>query len=245
MNNDWDSNNYTDNFQFVHKYGESLIDLLTVQKKSFVVDLGCGNGALTKKLAERGYRVLGIDSSEQMLEKAKELHPELDFKLGDACKCRLDEKADAIFSNAVFHWIDDHKLLVKNLSQNLKSGGELVFEFGGEGNVSTIQSALCAAFREQGLKYSWNSNVGSIGNFASLLEKNGFTVRFASLFDRPTEQNGEKGLENWINNTFKSVDAGTKAKILARTEEICRPLLYRDGKWYIDYVRLRMKAIKK
>ncbi len=92
MKNNWDSNNYTDNFQFVHKYGEELIDFITVEKGSFVVDLGCGNGAITKKLSEKGFKTLGIDASESMLEKAKNFHPELDFRLDDACEFKLDKR---------------------------------------------------------------------------------------------------------------------------------------------------------
>ena len=248
MNIKWDSNGYTDNFQFVQKYGEGVIDLLTVPKGSFVVDLGCGNGALTEKLVERGYRTLGVDASPQMLEKAKALHPELDFRLEDACKFRLAEKADAIFSNAVFHWIDDHDTLVKNISDNLKSGGEFVFEFGGKGCAETVHNAMEQAFSSLGLKYKNCFNFRSIGEFAPLLEKHGFSVKYAVLYDRPTEQVGENGLENWINmflgSAFDGINEETKAEIIEKVVEICRPKLYTDGKWFIDYVRLQMKAIK-
>ena len=248
MKNCWDSNNYTDNFQFVHKYGEGVLELLTVPKGSFVVDLGCGNGALTEQLIEKGYRTLGIDASPQMLEKAKELHPDLDFRLDDACEFRLEEKADAIFSNAVFHWIDDHDKLVKNISENLKSGGEFVFEFGGKGCAETVHNAMEQAFSSLGLKYKNSFNFRSIGEFAPLLEKHGFSVKYAVLYDRPTEQVGENGLENWINmflgSAFNGIDDETKAEIIEKVVEICRPKLYTDGKWIIDYVRLQMKAIK-
>ena len=248
MNNRWDSNNYTDNFQFVHKYGEGVLELLTAPKGSFVVDLGCGNGALTEKLVEKGYRTLGIDASPQMLEKARELHPKLDFRLDDACAFRLEEKADAIFSNAVFHWIGDHDALVKNVSENLKSGGEFVFEFGGKGNGVTVHNAMDQVFASFGLKYENSFNFRSIGEFAPLLEKYGFSVKYAVLYDRPTEQVGENGLENWINmflgSAFSGVDDKTKAEIIGKVIEICRPKLYTDGKWFIDYVRLQMKAIK-
>lgn len=248
MNIKWDSNGYTDNFQFVHKYGEGVLELLTAPKGSFVVDLGCGNGALTEKLVERGYRTLGIDASPQMLEKAKALHPELDFRLEDACKFRLEEKADAIFSNAVFHWIDDHKKLVKNISRNLKSGGEFVFEFGGKGNGATVHNTMEQVFSSFGLKYKNDLNFRSIGEFAPLLEKYGFSVKYAVLYDRPTEQVGENGLENWINmflgSAFDGINEETKAEIIEKVVEICRPKLYTDGKWFVDYVRLQMKAIK-
>lgn len=248
MKNYWDSNNYTDNFQFVHKYGEELIDLLTVPEDSFVVDLGCGNGAITEKLSTVGFRVLGVDSSEEMIKKAKELHPNQNFRLDDACEFKLEEKADAVFSNAVFHWIDNHDRLIENISANLKSGGEFVFEFGGKGNADSVHFALEKAFSSFGLKYTNDLNFRSIGEFAPLLEKHGFVVRYALLFDRPTEQIGENGLENWINmflgSAFDGIDADTKKEIIAQVVSDCRPKLFVNGKWYLDYVRIRMKAIK-
>lgn len=248
MKNNWDSDNYTDNFQFVHKYGEELIDFLTVPKGSFVVDLGCGNGAITEKLEEKGFCVLGIDASASMLEKAKKLHPSLSFMQGDACKFLLEQKVDAIFSNAVFHWIDNHDKLVENIADNLKTGGELVFGFGGKGCADTVHNALKKAFSENGFEYVNRFNFRSVGEFAPLLEKYGFKVEYAVLFDRPTEQVGENGLENWINmfvgSAFAGIDMNTKQKIISQTVELCRPKLYVNGKWYIDYVRIRMKATK-
>ena len=65
-----------------------------------MVDLGCGNGALTQKLADRGYRVLGVDDSAEMVAEARALHPGLPFQKGDAVTFQLEEKADVIFSNA-------------------------------------------------------------------------------------------------------------------------------------------------
>lgn len=248
MKNNWDSEKYTDHFQFVHKYGEGVADLLTVPEGSFVLDLGCGNGAITQKLKEKGFRVLGIDASESMLEKAKELHPDLDFRLDDACAFRLEKKADAIFSNAVFHWIDDHDRLVRNISSNLKTGGQLVFEFGGKGCADTVHHALEKAFANRGLKYVNRFHFRSIGEFAPILEKHGFRVEYASLYDRPTEQIGENGLANWIHmfvgSAFEGVDAVTRDEIISQTEKICRPKLYINGKWYVDYVRIQMKAVK-
>ena len=60
MNIKWDAEKYTSDFSFVHQYGNSVIDLIEAEKNSFVLDLGCGNGALTKALYEKGYRVMGM-----------------------------------------------------------------------------------------------------------------------------------------------------------------------------------------
>lgn len=248
MKNNWDVENYSGNFQFVHKYGEGVTHLLTAPKGSYVVDLGCGNGALTQILADRGYQVIGIDASENMIEVAAKLHPEIDFMLGDACEFELSKKADAVFSNAVFHWIDDQERLVRNIADNLKPSGELVFEFGGKGCAQTVHSALEKAFSDFGLTYVNRFNFRSLGEFAPLLERCGFRVEYATLYNRPTEQIGENGLENWINmfvnSAFEDIDDGTKEKIIKNAVESCRDKLYQNGKWIVDYVRICMRAVK-
>lgn len=110
MKTEWDEKNYSENFSFVHEYGEKILELITVPKGGYVVDLGCGNGALSAKLAEK-YRVTGIDSSYEMLQAAKKSYPDIDFVQADACEFTLDNQADAIFSNAVFHWIENQENL--------------------------------------------------------------------------------------------------------------------------------------
>lgn len=99
MNIQWNAEKYRDDFSFVHQYGEDVLNLIKSKPGALVVDLGCGNGALSSKLAESGYRVIGIDASDEMLKTAKNLHPELTFQRGDACSFQLKEKADVIFSN--------------------------------------------------------------------------------------------------------------------------------------------------
>ncbi len=243
----WDEKNYTENFKFVHEYGEKLLDLLTVPAGSAVVDLGCGNGALTQKLAEK-YRVTGIDRSPEMLARARALYPDIDFICADACDFSLERKADAVFSNAVFHWIENQDKLIKNIASNLREGGELVFEFGGKGCADTVHQALYKAFDKYGYEYMLDFYFRSVGEFAPLLEKYGLKVVYAKLYDRPTAQNGAGGLQNWIKmfvtTAFNGVAESDKDKIIDEAAKICRPYLFRNGTWYVDYVRLLMKAVK-
>ena len=109
MNIFWDAEKYKKDFSFVPQYGEAVMDLLDAAPGSRVVDLGCGNGALTEQLAACGYDVTGVDASAEMLELAREGHPELKFLPGNALDFTLDEPVDAVFSNAVLHWIDADK----------------------------------------------------------------------------------------------------------------------------------------
>lgn len=248
MNIQWDSQNYTKQFSFVHQYGEDVLKLLGCPPGSRVIDLGCGNGALSEKLAQMGYQVLGIDDSEEMIQTARSLHPELDFRVDNALTFSLSQKADAIFSNAVFHWIDGHdqKRLAANLARQIKPGGILVCEFGGKGCGEAVHSTLEKSFARRGLVYPRTFYFPTIGEYAPLLEEQGFRVECALLFDRPTVQKTEQGLENWIRMFVKEPFAGisdeVKEEIIRETVEALRGRLYQDGKWFVDYVRIRIKA---
>ena len=250
MNIIWNAKDYTENFSFVHRYGEDVLSLLDAPEGSLVVDLGCGNGALTEKLREKGYRVLGVDASGDMLSIAGASYPDIRFIQADATEFSLEEKADAVFSNAVFHWIDREKQdrLLRNIADQLKPGGQLVCEFGGKGCAEAVHSTLERCFRKRGFDYPRVFYFPTIGIYASLLEQHGFQVEYATLFDRPTVQKTEDGLIDWINmfvtKPFEGVDAGTKREILEETRDALRERLFVDGQWIIDYVRIRIKARK-
>ena len=251
MNITWDAKGYTSGFAFVHQYGEGVMDLIDAAPGSHVVDLGCGNGALSARLLERGYRVTAIDASPDMLERARALHPDIPFVQADATDFSLSRPADVIFSNAVFHWIDEDKqpLLAASLARNLRPGGQLVCEFGGYGCAERVHSALQRAFAARGLAYPRVFYFPTIAQYAPILEAAGLRVTFAVLFDRPTPQQGENGLENWIRMfvkaPFEGVAPDVQDAIIADAVSSLRTeLLQIDGTWIVDYVRIRIKAVK-
>ncbi len=249
MNIEWNAKKYTNDFSFVHQYGNSVLELIGKEKGSSVLDLGCGNGALTKELADRGYRAIGLDASPDLLNIARDTYPEITFIQGDATEFSLNEQVDVVFSNAVFHWIDKEKQLdmMKCVYNALKSGGEFVFEFGGYGNNQKIHDALCMEFKKEGLIYKNPFFFPTIGEYASLLEEAGFKVVYATLFDRFTELKGNDGLKDWITMFVKKPFEGVeidKNRTIEKAVERLRTELYVEKKWYADYVRLRMKAIK-
>lgn len=170
--------------------------------------------------------------------------------MADATEFQLQEKADVIFSNAVLHWIDAGKQekLIANISNQLKTGGQLVCELGGKGCGETVHATLEKKFAERGMKYSRTFYFPTIGEYAPQLEKYGLRVEYAVLFDRPTEQKTENGLEDWIRmfvkEPFKNVDDETKNEIIQQTVNDLRDKLYIDGKWFVDYVRIRIRAKK-
>ena len=249
MNIQWNAKGYTENFSFVHEYGSALFSLIEGQGLS-VLDLGCGNGALTCRLAQAGFDAQGLDASPELLETARRSYPQLTFRLGDAADFRVPEPFDAVFSNAVLHWIDREKqdAALRCVNRALKEGGQFVFELGGYGNNALIHGALEAAFARRGLAYRMPFYFPAIGQYASRLEAAGFKVTFASLFDRPTPLNGSDGLYDWlrmfIKTPFEGMDPAETEAILRETVRTLRDDLYREGVWYSDYVRLRCKAVK-
>ncbi len=251
MNITWDADKYTSDFSFVHQYGNSVTELIDAAPGSTVLDLGCGNGALSMALRKKGYRVKGLDASGELLAIARKNYPEIEFVQADATGFSLAEPVDIVFSNAVFHWIDRNRQpdLISHIFRALKTGGQFVFEFGGYGNNQIIHKTLREVFSEHGYTYQMPFYFPTIGEYSALLEQSGFQVRYAVLFDRMTELKGENGLKDWIYMFVKTPFSVVKTEqekeqIIAQTVDRMRGELFRNGKWYADYVRLRMKAIK-
>lgn len=247
----WKAEEYARDYGFVHRYGEKVLELLELPPGASVIDLGCGNGALTEQLALRGWRALGIDASETMLKEARRLHPSLTFQRDDACCFEVEEPVDAVFSNAVFHWIEEekHPRLLRQINRALRHQGQLVCEFGGAGNGKALHDALRREWERRGRQYRLPFYFPTIGEYAPLLEQAGFRVEYASLFPRPTRcENGEAGLRRWVKmfvrEPFQQLGEQEGESILHAVEEELRPRLFREGSWYIDYVRIRWKAVK-
>lgn len=246
----WNADKYTQDFSFVHEYGNDVIKLIDMENRTSVLDLGCGNGALTKRLSELGLNAAGLDASPELLKIAGETYPELSFYQGDASDFTLPEKVDIVFSNAVLHWIAEEKQknVLRCVYRALKDNGQFVFEFGGCGNNVLIHEALRQAFTDRGFDYKMPFYFPTIGEYASLLEETGFKVVYAVLFDRPTELKGDDGLYDWIDmfikTPFDGVDKEVRSEIISDAVERLKEKLYRDGKWYSDYVRIRCKAVK-
>ena len=228
---DWDPARYEGAHSFVWKHGEDALAWLDPQPEERILDLGCGTGHLTSRIAASGALVEGIDSSPSMIAQARQNYPNLKFQLADAQTFRTDTLFDAMFSNAALHWMPDHDAVSETVSRALKPDGRFVCELGAIGNVATIQAALITNIR---------NNFRSIAGLAQDLERHGLEVLEATIFDRPTKlEGGESGLREWI-HTFRP----DNKRRLSEVEDELRPVLFRDGHWTADYRRLRVLARK-
>ena len=248
----WNTNLYEQQHAFVWQYGESLLKLLAPKVGERILDLGCGTGQLTEKIAESGAFVYGIDSSLSMISTANVNYPHINFSVADARSFQVEEPLDAVFSNAVLHWIKQPDAAIDCVEKALKRGGRFVAEFGGKGNVGAIVRALLSVLSEIGCEEPEALNpwyFPSIGEYAGLLEKQGFDVGYAVLFDRPTPlEGGSAGMVNWIEmfagGFLSGLSDDVRSQVINSVEERLRPTLYRDGNWSADYRRIRVVAIK-
>ncbi|GAL85433.1 methyltransferase type 11 [Sporocytophaga myxococcoides] len=248
----WNSSLYDTKHQFVSEFGEDLVTLLNPKKGEHILDLGCGTGQLAAAIAASGALVEGSDHSEDMIRTAIMTYPHIPFRVEDAEAMDDYMKYDAVFSNAVFHWIANPQKVVCNVYNALKHGGRFVAEFGGKGNVQQILNALNNSFIAR--KHTENSNIKfwyfpSIGEFTSLLENSGFRVIYAVHFDRPTElTDNVNGVKDWFRmfgeKFFKGLSEQEIEGVLDLTQNSLMSRLFRDGKWFADYVRIRIIAIK-
>jgi len=243
----WNVDNYQQFASFVPQLGQPLLDLLKPQAGMKVLDLGCGDGALTEKLLQAGCLVTGVDSSPEMVSAANARG--INASVMNACNLTFRNEFDAVFSNAVLHWVKEPEKAVTGIASALKSGGRFVAEFGGKGNVKTIEDALIkvvSRIHPDGKNLSpWYYPAPD--EYQAILENHGLQIESIALIPRPTPL--PNGMMGWL-KTFASpflapFPAQLHDSLLMQAEELMKPALCDNaGNWHADYVRLRLSARK-
>jgi len=250
--NNWSPDLYDNQHSFVYKYGENLLNLLNPQPHEKILDLGCGTGPLTSLIAQSGADVIGMDSSPEMVAKAQSVYPDIRFEVMDATNFAFPDRFDAVFSNAVFHWIPQQDKVLKCVYNALKPGGRLVADFGGERNVANIINAIRSSLMDRGHVENAQLNFWyfpSLREYLSLLEENNFRIDYAAYYRRETElADTTEGIKNWIKmfglRFFEGLSPEETNNILEEVQNKVRGTNYRDGKWYADYKRINVVAVK-
>jgi trans-aconitate methyltransferase len=241
----WDSASYDRNARFVSDLGAPVLQLLAPQPGEEILDVGCGDGVLTKKIADLGCSVVGIDSSPELVAAARSLGLEVIEQ--SAARMDFGPRFDAVFSNAALHWMKDADAVIGRVARALRPQGRFVAEMGGNGCVKTLQSALIDELDRRGYDgraaNPWYFPTPD--DYGARLDTAGFDVRYIALIPRPTPLPGD--VMGWL-ATF----SGSFTALLPRTErqdylecvrERIRPQLCdANGNWTADYVRLRFAA---
>jgi len=251
MSHAWDVGNYRQNYSFVWQSGRELLGLLDPRPGERILDVGCGIGQLTSEIAQAGAEVLGIDLSPAMIAEARATFPVLPFEIQDVRALPFREEFDAVFSNAVLHWVQPAEEAARSIAAALKPGGRFVAEMGGRGNIANVIRAADRAFEALGMgtapPHPWF--YPSVAEYTSILDQAGLETTFAVLFDRPTPlENGAEGLARWYemfgHHWLDPIVASRRAEFFRLAAEIAAPGLLSEGQWRADYRRLRIAARK-
>ena len=232
----WDAADYARVGRFVADLGEAALDLLDPKLGERILDVGCGDGALTRKIVQRGADVVGVDNSPELVAAAQAIG--LDVHLMDAADMAFDREFDAAFSNAALHWMLDRDRVAKAISRALKNGGRFAGEMGGEGNLAQLREALDAELVARGYPPPLESSnwYPSVDEFAEVYEAAGFREIDARLIERPTPM--PEGIGHWV-TTFRRGWLDRAGVPEEERAEIGEAVAESVGSPQADYVRLR------
>ena len=232
----WNAADYARVGGFVPALGAAALDLLDPQPGERILDVGCGDGALTLQVMQRGAGVVGIDHSPSMVGAARAVG--IDARECEALAMDFTAEFDAAFSNAALHWMRDKAGVAAAIFRALKRGGRFAGEMGGEGNLARLREALDAELIGRGYlppieAANWYP---SVDEFAAIYEATGFTQLDARLVERPTPL--EHGIAAWV-TTFRSGWLDRAGVPLGERPELGEAVAARVGNDTADYVRLR------
>ncbi len=244
----WEPDRYAAHARFVSDLGAPVVELLAPRPGERVLDVGCGDGALTEKLVEAGCRVVAIDASPGQVQAARERG--LDARVADITALDFDAEFDAVFSNAVLHWIRNPDAALAAIRRALAPGGRLVAELGGHGCVASIRAAFAEVLAARGIDAQrlnpWYFPTAE--EYRERLDANGFDVDSIRLFPRPTPLPSDvtDWLETFAQPFLAGVPDGDRPALLREMRARLEPVLRTPGGgWMADYVRLRFAATRR
>ena len=243
----WDPAAYGRDGAFVHELAGGVLEWLAPQPGERVLDLGCGDGQLTQRIAATGAIVTAIDASPEMVAAARARGIAADQGAAESLPY-ADGSFDAVFSNAVLHWVRGQDEMMAQVHRVLRPGGRFVAEMGGHGNIAAIRVAFAAVLALHGY-----TELGDRGNhyptpesYTRRLQKHGFAVQRMLHFPRPTPL-GEGGMAGWLQTfcrgTLNTLPEQLRETVVDETTALLATALRdEDGHWTADYVRLRFIA---
>lgn len=243
----WNADMYARDARFVSELATPVVELLKPKPGERILDLGCGDGKLTRQLLDFGCNVVGVDSSPDMIKAAVDLG--LDARLVDGEELNFEDEFDAVFSNAALHWMVGFDDVIAGVYRALKPGGRFVGEFGGHGNIATVISGLRLALDKRQLTFDemnpWYFPTSE--EYRARLEAHLLKVHLCQLIPRPTPLSTD--LESWLkmfaSKFLSAIPTHEQESFLNEVSQHCETdLLDSTGRWNLDYVRLRFYATK-
>jgi trans-aconitate methyltransferase len=247
MQQSWDPTAYAQDGSFVHELAGGVLEWLAPKPGERILDLGCGDGQLTQRLMATGAIVTAIDASPEMVAAARARGVAVDQGRAEVLPYP-DRSFDAVFSNAVLHWVRGQDEMMAQVHRVLRPGCRFVAEMGGHGNIAAIRVAFAAVLTRLGF-----AALGERGNYYPTpqayrrrLEDHRFTVETIILFPRPTPL-GDSGMKGWLHTfsrgALNELPEKLRERAVDETVALLAPALCdEEGRWTADYVRLRFIA---
>jgi len=243
----WNAAEYAAHGRFVADLAGEVFRMLAPRAGERILDVGCGDGALTAQIAAAGADVVGCDADPSMLQGTSARG--LQTLAADMRSLPFYDEFDAVFSNAALHWVREQDAVLQGIARALRPGGRFVAEMGGLGNIAAIRTALQATLSRYGIdaETAGASFYPSGDEYRAQLERNGFRVDRMDLVPRPTRL--DAGMEQWLSTFRKGVLANLSEEdrndAVAETVRLLQPMLCdSNGVWWGDYVRLRFHAVR-
>jgi SAM-dependent methyltransferase len=241
----WSASDYARNGRFVQELAGPVFGMLGVKPGERILDIGCGDGALTAEIKAAGADVVGVDLSDELLAVAR--MKGLNVRKVDGHGLDFVSEFDAVFSNAALHWMRKPSLVIAGVYRALRPRGRFVGELGGHGNVAAIATAMRAVgARRNGdpaLVAPWFFPTAE--EYGRLLAEGGFTAKEITLVPRPTPL--KTGMEGWLRtfgrSFFDQFPEPERTTVVGEAIELLRPSLCDTrGQWTADHIRLRFWA---
>jgi len=258
----WNAQDYAENSTNQYKWAEELIPKLNLKGNENLLDIGCGDGKVTRLLSTylpHG-KVVGIDSSEEMIALARQNFPQckydnLSFLRMDARELTFREQFDVAFSNASLHWIIDHQTVLACVNESLDKRGKLLFQMAGKGNAQDILAVLEEMISEDCCKSYFKNFTFPYGfyspeEYTMWLKDTGFKPERVELLPRTMNLKGKDGLAGWIRTTWlpftERVPASLRDSFVNEVAEryIAAYPLDENGIANVKMVRLEVQATK-
>ncbi|MDW7673065.1 MAG: class I SAM-dependent methyltransferase [Bacillota bacterium] len=258
----WDAQDYKKNSSEQQKWAQELIDKLSLNGNENILDIGCGDGKVTSELAARVQKgsVLGIDSSEDMIQLAKKLFPSyayhnLCFQLMPAERLDFTEQFDVVFSNAALHWVKDHQPVLQGINKALNRGGKILLQMGGKGNASNLIKVLDQLIQSEKWKkyftnFSFPYGFYSDKEYEQWVTACGLKIKRIELIPKDMVHDGPAGLAAWVRTTWLPYTARVEAN---RRDEFIEEIvtgyvqenpLDSKGLVHVEMIRLEVEAYK-
>lgn len=258
----WNPAEYARSSAGQKQWAEELLSSLSLIGDEAILDLGCGDGKITGRLAQavaRG-RAVGIDSSEEMIRYAQANYqgaeyPNLRFRLLDVLKLDYVNEFDLVFSNAALHWVKDHRAVLEAACRALRRGGRLVLSFGGKGNGSDVLRVAFALsqmpeWREHFLGFAEPYSFYAPEEYRPWLQEARFETKRVELIPKDMVHHGKEGMAAWVRTTWMPIinrvpEPGREDFI----RDLCTAYLQdfppdADGNVHVRMVRLEVEARK-